>query len=257
MSNASQPNHKSPEYGNWVPLKLIGMFGGLTLLFIGLSLVFAPLFIGVVLCSLSLGYFAYARFKLSPRGGDLQARIRELVLDRFEWEGSGKAIDIGCGNASLAIALAIRFPSAHVVGVDYWSGKWNYSMRACEKNAASEGVSSRVSFQKASASALPFEDGYFDAAVSNLVFHEVSDAKDKRQVVREALRVVKKGGKFAFQDLFLEKRIYGEVSELLDEIKRFGVQDVQFLDTSHLEFIPRALRLKFMLGAIGIISGTK
>jgi len=100
-------------------------------------------------------------------------------------------------------------------------------------------------------------NGYFDAAVSNLVFHEVSDARDKRQLVREALRVLKKGGKFAFQDLFLEKRIYGEVSELLDEMKRWGVRDVQFIDTSRSDIVPRVFRLKFMLGAIGIIKGTK
>jgi ubiquinone/menaquinone biosynthesis C-methylase UbiE len=43
-----------------------------------------------------------------------------------------------------------------------------------------------VNFQKASASALRFEDESFDAAVSNLVFHKVGDAKDKRDVIKEA-----------------------------------------------------------------------
>jgi SAM-dependent methyltransferase len=246
-----------PNYGNWVPLKLIYVFGGFTILFLGFSFVFAPMLVGAALfCSL-LGYFAYARFKFSSRGGDLQGKVRQLVLDGLEWEGEGKAIDIGCGDAPLTIELARKFPSAHVVGIDYWGGKWDYSKKTCEGNARIQGVSKRVSFQKASASALPFDDGYFDAAVSNLVFHEVSDTGDKRQVVREALRVVKKGGRFAFQDLFLEKRIYGELSELLDEMKRWGVQDVQFIDTSRSDFVPRAFRLNFMLGSIGIINGTK
>lgn len=248
---------ESPDYGNWVPLKLVYLFGGLTILSLALSFLFAPLLLGAVLFSLLFGYFVYARFKFSRRGGDLQGRIRELVLDRLEWEGNGKAIDIGCGDGPLTVELARRFPSAHVVGVDYWGGKWDYSIKACERNAGIEGVSDRVSFQKASASTLPYEDGYFDAAISNLVFHEVSDTRDKRQVVREALRVVKKGGKFAFQDLFLEKRIYGEVSELLDEMRMWGVQDVQFIDTSQSDSVPRVFRLSFMLGAIGIIKGTK
>ena len=78
-------------------------------------------------------------------------------------------------------------------------------------------------FQKASASKLPFADGYFDAAVSNLCFHEVADAKDKREVIREALRVVKKGGKFAFQDLFLLKPVYGDMDALVATIKGWGV----------------------------------
>lgn len=78
----------------------------------------------------------------------------------------------------------------------------------CERNAKIEGVIDRVTFQKASASILPFADEYFDAVVSNLVFHEVREVADKREVVREALHVVKKGGRFAFQDLFLLRRTY-------------------------------------------------
>ena len=36
--------------------------------------------------------------------------------------------------------------------------------------------------------------------MSNFVFHEVRSAKDKRDVVREALRVIKPRGAFAFQE---------------------------------------------------------
>jgi ubiquinone/menaquinone biosynthesis C-methylase UbiE len=134
---------------------------------------------------------------------------------------------------------------------------WDYSKSICERNAASERVADRVTFQKASASALPFEDESFDAAVSNLVFHEVSDAKNKRDVIKEALRVVKKGGKFAFQDLFLVKRVYGEVDDLLETIKSWGIENVKFLNTSDSDFIPKALRLPFMVGTIGILYGEK
>jgi ubiquinone/menaquinone biosynthesis C-methylase UbiE len=102
---------------------------------------------------------------------------------------------------------------------------WEYSKSVCERNAGIAGVSSRVSFKKASASALPFEDESINAAVSNLVFHEVKDAKDKRDVIKEALRVINKGGKFAFQDLFLEKRVYGEVDDLLETIRSWGIED--------------------------------
>jgi ubiquinone/menaquinone biosynthesis C-methylase UbiE len=38
---------------------------------------------------------------------------------------------------------------------------------------------------------LPFADEHFDAVVSNFVFHEVKDVKDKRAVIKEALRVLK------------------------------------------------------------------
>jgi ubiquinone/menaquinone biosynthesis C-methylase UbiE len=118
-------------------------------------------------------------------------------------------------------------------------------------------VADRVNFQKASASALPFEVGSFDAAVSNLVFHEVSNTKDKRDLIEEALRVVRKGGAFAFQDLFLVKRLYGDVEDLLEVIRGWGIESVVLLDTAHSGVVPKALRFRFMLGAIGILYGTK
>ncbi len=56
-----------------------------------------------------------------------------------------------------------------------------------------EGIADRVTFQKGDAAKLDFADETFDAAVSNFVFHEGAfRKKDKRDVVREALRVVKK-----------------------------------------------------------------
>jgi hypothetical protein len=48
-----------------------------------------------------------------------------------------------------------------------------------------EGVAGHVVFQKASASSLPFEEGAFDTVVSNLVFHEVSDVKDRKELLHE------------------------------------------------------------------------
>jgi ubiquinone/menaquinone biosynthesis C-methylase UbiE len=118
-------------------------------------------------------------------------------------------------------------------------------------------VANRVTFQKASASALPFEAASFDAVVSNLVFHEVSDANDKRDLIEEALRVVRKGGAFAFQDLFLKKRLYGDVEDLLEVMRGWGIESVELLDTAHADFVPKALRLPFMLGAISILYGIK
>lgn len=118
-------------------------------------------------------------------------------------------------------------------------------------------MADQTDFSKASAASLPFEDNYFDAVVSNFVFHEVRDSKDKREVIKEALRVVKKDGVFAFQDLFLVKSIYGEVDDLLATIRSWGIRNIEFVNTSTNSFIPRLLKLPFMVGSIGIIYGTK
>ena len=233
---------RRPNYGNWVSTKLIYIPGVASFLTFGLSVVLPALIVLAVVFFLIAVYFAYARYLFSSTGGDIQAKLQELVLAHLDWNGQGMALDIGCGNAPLTIKLAHKYAEAQITGIDYWGGMWEYSKGVCEQNAEIEGVAGRVIFQKASASALPFGDEYFDAAISNLVFHEVSDTKDKKEVIREALRVVKKGGRFAFQDLFLVKRVYGETDELLRTIKSWGITKVEFVKTYDSSFIPRALK---------------
>jgi cyclopropane fatty-acyl-phospholipid synthase-like methyltransferase len=246
-----------PEYGNWVSKKLIYGTIAMSILFLGLSLLLPILTIVAAFFLLSFAYFLYARHQFSPGGGNLQTRIRQLVLDHLDWDGSGQALDIGCGNGALAIEIAKQYPQAQVIGIDYWGGMWEYSKEVCERNAQAEGVADQVDFRKASASALPYEDEFFDVAVSNFVFHEVSDTRDKRTLIREALRVVKKGRRFAFQDQFLEERLYGKTDDLLDAIRSWGIESVTLTNTSQSDFIPKALKLPFMVGKTGLIYGTK
>ncbi|HYC19664.1 MAG TPA: class I SAM-dependent methyltransferase [Candidatus Bathyarchaeia archaeon] len=245
-----------PDYGNWFSARILIILAVVAIILAALSFVFLPAIVGAGLFVFVFGYYAYARYTFSARGGDLQAQVRALVLDHLEWYGHGHAIDIGCGNGPLVIEIAKKFPDAHVTGVDYWGGKFEYSKQVCEENAEIEGVADRVSFRRASASALPFDDESFDAAVSNLAFHEVRDANDKREVIKEVLRVVKKDGAFAFQDIFL-KRVYGDVEELLQTIRGWGVARVEFIDTGHVSFLPRILRVPFGFGAMGILCGRK
>ncbi|MDX9828940.1 MAG: class I SAM-dependent methyltransferase [Anaerolineae bacterium] len=253
----SQPSAKKPDYRNWVSPKLLYMAGAGSIVFAGLSLLVPWFAILAIIFGVSFAYFAYARYQFSSRGGDLQPKVQALLLDGFEWDGEGKAIDIGCGSGALSITMAVKYPDAQVTGVDFWGGSWEYSKGVCDCNAEIEGVGDRVLFQRATASSLPFDDGSFDAVVSNLTFHEVRDVKDKRLLIKEALRVVRKGGAFALQDLFLWKQVYGDVDDLLAAIRSWGVERVEFIDTSSSPFIPRALKLPFMLGTIGVLRGTK
>ncbi len=246
-----------PNYGNWVPVKYIYITGILGAIFLVLSFLYIPTIILAILFFVLCFYLVYSRDKFSSQGGDMQSQIRGMVLDHLNWDGNGKMIDIGCGNGPLTIKAAKKYPNANLTGIDYWEGMWEYSLDECNRNAKIEGVYDRTNFQKATASDLPFDDGHFDAAISNLVFHEVNDTKDKRDVIKEALRVVKKGGAFSFQDLFHEKRIYGDVDDLLETIRSWGIANVEFKSTKDSEFIPWTLKLPFMVGKIGIIYGIK
>lgn len=248
---------EKPNYGNWVPMRLVYLPCLVALVFLGFAFLLQILVIPAVFFFLVFAYFAYARHLFAAEGGDLQGRVLDLVLERLNWNGEGQALDIGCGNGALVVKLARKYPNTQVTGIDYWGERWEYSKDVCEKNAKIAGVDQRVTFQKASASKLPFESEHFDAAVSNFVFHEVSDTADKREVIKEALRVVKKGGKFAFQDEFLMKRMYGSTDDLIKFVQSLGVTKVDFVQTRDAQFIPRAMKLPFMLGDMGMIAGEK
>jgi SAM-dependent methyltransferase len=252
-----QSSVEKPDYGNWVSIRIIYAPAVAGLVCLGLSLLFLPVIIIAAFFFLISAYFVYARYLFSPEGGNVQNQIRGLALSHLDWTGDGKALDIGCGSAALTIALAKKYRQAEIVGIDYWGEQWEYSKKICEKNAEIEKVAGQVTFQKASAASLPFADNSFDAAISNLVFHEVHGAKDKKEVIREALRVIRKGGKFAFQDLFLWEKIYGDTDELIGAIQSWGITKVEFVKTCESPFIPRALKLPFMVGTIGIIYGEK
>jgi SAM-dependent methyltransferase len=256
-------DEQSVDYGNWVPKKLLialllltSLFGAATFLPIH-TIVRVLLGILAVATLLLLLYMYYSYRVFSANGGFFQKKIRGVVLDTLAWDGKGKALDIGTGAGALAIGVAKKYPDAEVTGIDYWGKGWNYAKEMCEKNAGIEGVGERTVFQKVSAANLPFGDGEFDAAVSNLVFHEVNDAKDKRDVIREALRVVRKGGVFSFQDLFRVRKHYGDMDDLLATIRKCGVEEVYFTDTCDLVEIPRLLRIPLMFGDVGVIYGRK
>ena len=87
------------EYGNWVSTKLVIVPGVLSLLFGGLTFLLPVLGVVAVIFFLCFLYFAFARYLFSPRGGNIQTRVQDLVLDHIVgWDGTGKVLDVGCGN---------------------------------------------------------------------------------------------------------------------------------------------------------------
>lgn len=245
------------DFRNWVPVKMIAAPLLLAMLCFALGFMFWPLWLLAALFALVAAYFGIARYIFSAHGKNLQERVLQLVVERIKWDGTGSLLDVGCGSGALAIMAAQRFPRAQVTGLDSWGKNWDYSMQICERNARLCGLSDRVCFRKGSAVTLPFQDDSFNVVVSNLVFHEVREVADKRAPIREILRVLKPGGVFVLQDLFLLKPYYGTPKELVEHLRNWGAAHVTFERTCDQDFIPGLVKLPFMLGTLALVRGTK
>lgn len=261
--------NEKANYGNWVPEKALYMLFGAAVVLGAIAVIVQvvlsrPVITAAagVLCVLALimaVYMLICHETFAFGKGNMMAGVHEHLVEHLDWNGEGRLLDIGCGAAALTVRCAKAFPKAQITAMDYWGAEWNYAKEQCEKNAQIEGVADRTSFQKGDAAKLDFPDESFDAAVSNFVFHEVRTAKDKRDVVREALRIVKKGGVFSFQDMFSQKALYGDMEQFVRELKAEGISEVHYIGNleKKLDFIPGVVTTPWMISGMGIIYGKK
>ncbi|WP_026565377.1 class I SAM-dependent methyltransferase [Bacillus sp. UNC41MFS5] len=251
------------KYQTWIRIYKLIIF-----LVISLSLLFITLFPVNIYLRLLAGMLAvpfiyiafilsYSVYQFAPFGGNYQSKIHDLIVAKVNGARKGKVLDIGTGSGSLIIKLARTFPKSILTGIDYWGGNWEYSKAQCQQNAEIEGVSDRIDFLKASAAELPFHNDEFDIIVSCLTFHEVKDQRNKTEVIKEALRVLKPGGEFVFLDLFLDEKIFGDQEELLNVLKKHGVSELNSYTLANEMKLPKLLLTKKVLGNAMILSGRK
>lgn len=104
-------------------------------------------------------------------------------------------LDVGCGTGTLALAARERVgPGGQVCGVDP-SPEMVARARAKAAKAGAD-----VRFEVGGIEALPFPDGSFDAVLSTLMLHHLSE-EGRRQGIAEVARVLKPGGRLLAVDI--------------------------------------------------------
>ncbi len=185
----------------------------------------------------------------------MSKQIIEGIAAYVKIPDGGKGLDVGCGSGALTIACAKKNPTATMLGIDRWGKEYaSFSKQLCENNSKAEGVSN-TSFMQGDACKLPFEDEIFDAVTSNYVYHNIP-SKDRRAILLETLRTLKKGGTFAIHDIMSKGR-YGDMQEFAKKLKDMGYEEVKLIDTTNGMFMSRFEALWMELSGSRLLVGRK
>jgi SAM-dependent methyltransferase len=103
----------------------------------------------------------------------------------------GEVLEIGAGSGAMAARLLAHDPQLTLVATDYDAGMVTHASRTLSAFA------DRATVQQADAAQLPFDDDRFDLVLSFAMLHHVGDWQ---RAVREALRVLRPGGRFVGYD---------------------------------------------------------
>jgi ubiquinone/menaquinone biosynthesis C-methylase UbiE len=119
---------------------------------------------------------AYDRFM-----GVHSRQLSPQLVDLARLSPDARVLDVGCGPGALTTELVARLRTGSVAAVD---PSESFVLAARERHPG-------VDVRRASAEALPFADGAFDAALAQLVVHFMTDPVAG---LREMARVTRPGG---------------------------------------------------------------
>ena len=103
-------------------------------------------------------------------------------------------LDLGTGTAQIPLELCRQYADCRVKGVDLSM----HMLDLARINIEQAGFAQRITVERGDAKRLPFDEGAFDAVISNSIVHHVPDPM---VVLAEAVRVTLAGGLVFFRDL--------------------------------------------------------
>ena len=120
---------------------------------------------------------------------------------------SDRVLDVACGRGKSAVHLAESF-GCHVTGLDYGSE----NVAAAEAYASEKAMACLTAFRQGDAEGLSFDDGSFDAVVSECSF---CTFPSKATAAAEMARVLDRGGRLGLTDVTVSGPLPEEIQNLL------------------------------------------
>jgi ubiquinone/menaquinone biosynthesis C-methylase UbiE len=130
-------------------------------------------------------------------------RERETYLDKIDWNGHERVLDVGCGLGLFLIGAAKRLSTGRAVGIDKWQQEdlSGNNREGTLRNATIEGVADKVDVHTGDARKLPFPDASFDVVLSSMALHNIYNAGERQIALREIARVLAPGGRVLIVDI--------------------------------------------------------
>ncbi len=134
-------------------------------------------------------------------------RSNENLLSKIETKGDEKILDLGSGFCGLPRILA-RSTGCHITGLNLSTKENEY---AVQKNKE-EGLDHLIEVVEGDFNNMPFEDESFDILVSQ---ESMLHSPDKKLLLKECYRILKKGGQFVFSDILESPSITSEEANIV------------------------------------------
>lgn len=118
----------------------------------------------------------------------------KTLRQHFEPSQPIRLLDVATGTADLAIMAAEAYPEARVLGIDIADRMMDIGRYKVARHA----LTARVDLKHADCTALPYEDGTFDAVISSFALRNFQQLD---RAYSEMRRVLKPGGRMVVIDL--------------------------------------------------------
>ena len=139
------------------------------------------------------GELVHRRLVARNFGGDIYAQRREMLAE-LKHGPYQRILELGTSSGNLTVALSQQFPEAAITGIDVSRRMLEQAQRVGNE------LGYRWTLQQARAEQTGFPPGSFDLVAAYSLAHELPETAT-REILREALRVLRPGGEFILGDV--------------------------------------------------------